>query len=153
MEAIPVKHFVKHIMELYKNNMQGFAEEFEVHFCAALIVFWLYVIDNCVVSNDSMCSLPTTQTNQTIHESKFAFSQTGRLLSTDSVCQFCTLLRCRQMCFNQNNTRTLSYAFVYRFSYFDQMVKRKMERKIRESKVNWRRSLCWLTGWEHFLSV
>ncbi|KAM9408479.1 receptor-type tyrosine-protein phosphatase gamma [Pholidichthys leucotaenia] len=29
MEAIPVKHFVKHIMELYKNNMQGFAEEFE----------------------------------------------------------------------------------------------------------------------------
>lgn len=30
MEAIPVKHFVKHIMELYKNNMQGFSEEFEV---------------------------------------------------------------------------------------------------------------------------
>uniref|UniRef100_A0A1A8KB70 protein-tyrosine-phosphatase n=1 Tax=Nothobranchius kuhntae TaxID=321403 RepID=A0A1A8KB70_NOTKU len=29
MDAIPVKHFVKHIMELYKNNMQGFAEEFE----------------------------------------------------------------------------------------------------------------------------
>ncbi|XP_061583275.1 receptor-type tyrosine-protein phosphatase gamma isoform X3 [Cololabis saira] len=29
MEAIPVKHFVKHVMELYKNNMQGFAEEFE----------------------------------------------------------------------------------------------------------------------------
>uniref|UniRef100_A0A4W6D8T7 Receptor-type tyrosine-protein phosphatase gamma n=1 Tax=Lates calcarifer TaxID=8187 RepID=A0A4W6D8T7_LATCA len=29
MEAIPVKHFVKHIMELYKNNLQGFAEEFE----------------------------------------------------------------------------------------------------------------------------
>uniref|UniRef100_A0A4W6D8D6 protein-tyrosine-phosphatase n=1 Tax=Lates calcarifer TaxID=8187 RepID=A0A4W6D8D6_LATCA len=24
MEAIPVKHFVKHIMELYKNNLQGF---------------------------------------------------------------------------------------------------------------------------------
>ncbi len=32
MEAIPVKHFVKHIMELYKNNLQGFSEEFEVHF-------------------------------------------------------------------------------------------------------------------------
>lgn len=32
MEAIPVKHFVKHIMELYKNNLQGFAEEFEVCF-------------------------------------------------------------------------------------------------------------------------
>ncbi len=31
MEAIPVKHFVKHIMELYKNNLQGFSEEFEVH--------------------------------------------------------------------------------------------------------------------------
>lgn len=30
MEAIPVKHFVKHIMELYKNNLQGFTEEFEV---------------------------------------------------------------------------------------------------------------------------
>lgn len=30
MEAIPVKHFVKHIMELYKNNLQGFSEEFEV---------------------------------------------------------------------------------------------------------------------------
>ncbi|CAJ1050651.1 receptor-type tyrosine-protein phosphatase gamma [Xyrichtys novacula] len=29
MEAIPVKHFVKHIMELYKNNLQGFSEEFE----------------------------------------------------------------------------------------------------------------------------
>ncbi|XP_060925456.1 receptor-type tyrosine-protein phosphatase gamma [Limanda limanda] len=29
MDAIPVKHFVKHIMELYKNNLQGFAEEFE----------------------------------------------------------------------------------------------------------------------------
>uniref|UniRef100_A0A8C4HU43 Receptor-type tyrosine-protein phosphatase gamma n=1 Tax=Dicentrarchus labrax TaxID=13489 RepID=A0A8C4HU43_DICLA len=29
MEAIPVKHFIKHIMELYKNNLQGFSEEFE----------------------------------------------------------------------------------------------------------------------------
>ncbi|XP_071351270.1 receptor-type tyrosine-protein phosphatase gamma isoform X2 [Trachinotus anak] len=29
MEAIPVKHFVKHVMELYKNTLQGFAEEFE----------------------------------------------------------------------------------------------------------------------------
>ncbi|XP_067361921.1 receptor-type tyrosine-protein phosphatase gamma-like isoform X2 [Channa argus] len=29
MEAIPVKRFVKHIMELYKNNLQGFSEEFE----------------------------------------------------------------------------------------------------------------------------
>jgi len=32
MEAIPVKHFVKHVMELYKNTLQGFAEEFEVCF-------------------------------------------------------------------------------------------------------------------------
>ncbi|XP_069000479.1 receptor-type tyrosine-protein phosphatase gamma [Embiotoca jacksoni] len=36
MEAIPVKQFVKHIMELYKNNMQGFAEDFEeVQRCTA----------------------------------------------------------------------------------------------------------------------
>uniref|UniRef100_A0A8D3B5W9 protein-tyrosine-phosphatase n=1 Tax=Scophthalmus maximus TaxID=52904 RepID=A0A8D3B5W9_SCOMX len=36
MEAIPVKHFVKHIMALYKNNLQGFAEEFEeVQRCTA----------------------------------------------------------------------------------------------------------------------
>lgn len=36
MEAIPVKHFVKHIMELYKNNLQGFSEEFEeVQRCTA----------------------------------------------------------------------------------------------------------------------
>lgn len=32
MDAIPVKQFVKHVMELYKSNMQGFAEEFEVRF-------------------------------------------------------------------------------------------------------------------------
>uniref|UniRef100_A0A7N6BKN2 protein-tyrosine-phosphatase n=1 Tax=Anabas testudineus TaxID=64144 RepID=A0A7N6BKN2_ANATE len=34
--AIPVKQFVKHIMELYKNNLQGFSEEFEeVQRCTA----------------------------------------------------------------------------------------------------------------------
>lgn len=30
MDAVPVKHFIKHVMELYKNNLQGFSEEFEV---------------------------------------------------------------------------------------------------------------------------
>uniref|UniRef100_A0A3P8UHH9 protein-tyrosine-phosphatase n=1 Tax=Cynoglossus semilaevis TaxID=244447 RepID=A0A3P8UHH9_CYNSE len=36
MEAVPVKQFVKHVMELYKNNLQGFAEEFEeVQRCTA----------------------------------------------------------------------------------------------------------------------
>ncbi|XP_068171051.1 receptor-type tyrosine-protein phosphatase gamma [Antennarius striatus] len=36
MDAIPLKHFVKHVMELYKNNLQGFSEEFEeVQRCTA----------------------------------------------------------------------------------------------------------------------
>ncbi|XP_068598169.1 receptor-type tyrosine-protein phosphatase gamma-like [Brachionichthys hirsutus] len=36
MDAIPVKHFVKHVMELYKSNLQGFSEEFEeVQRCTA----------------------------------------------------------------------------------------------------------------------
>lgn len=30
MDAVPVKNFIKHVMELYKNNLQGFSEEFEV---------------------------------------------------------------------------------------------------------------------------
>uniref|UniRef100_A0A8C6UZI5 protein-tyrosine-phosphatase n=1 Tax=Neogobius melanostomus TaxID=47308 RepID=A0A8C6UZI5_9GOBI len=36
MEAVPVKQFVKHVMELYKNNLQGFSEDFEeVQRCTA----------------------------------------------------------------------------------------------------------------------
>ncbi|KAK7916577.1 hypothetical protein WMY93_012338 [Mugilogobius chulae] len=36
MEAVPVKQFIKHVMELYKNNLQGFSEEFEeVQRCTA----------------------------------------------------------------------------------------------------------------------
>uniref|UniRef100_A0A8C5C7X6 protein-tyrosine-phosphatase n=1 Tax=Gadus morhua TaxID=8049 RepID=A0A8C5C7X6_GADMO len=36
MDAIPVKQFVKHIMELYSNNLQGFAQQFEeVQRCTA----------------------------------------------------------------------------------------------------------------------
>ncbi|XP_058487247.1 receptor-type tyrosine-protein phosphatase gamma-like [Solea solea] len=36
MEAIPVKHFIKHVSELYSNNQQGFSEEFEaVQRCTA----------------------------------------------------------------------------------------------------------------------
>ncbi|XP_046881631.1 receptor-type tyrosine-protein phosphatase gamma-like [Hypomesus transpacificus] len=36
MDAVPVRHFIKHIMELYSNNLQGFAEEFEeVQRCTA----------------------------------------------------------------------------------------------------------------------
>ncbi|CAG06945.1 unnamed protein product, partial [Tetraodon nigroviridis] len=36
MDAVPVKLFIKHVMELYKNNLQGFSEEFEeVQRCTA----------------------------------------------------------------------------------------------------------------------
>uniref|UniRef100_A0A9J8CZF4 protein-tyrosine-phosphatase n=1 Tax=Cyprinus carpio carpio TaxID=630221 RepID=A0A9J8CZF4_CYPCA len=36
MEAIPVKHFIKHVSELYSNNQHGFSEEFEeVQRCTA----------------------------------------------------------------------------------------------------------------------
>ncbi|XP_056251447.1 receptor-type tyrosine-protein phosphatase gamma-like isoform X1 [Seriola aureovittata] len=36
MDAIPVKHFIKHVTELYSNNQQGFSEDFEeVQRCTA----------------------------------------------------------------------------------------------------------------------
>ncbi|KAM9860277.1 receptor-type tyrosine-protein phosphatase gamma-like [Aulostomus maculatus] len=36
MEAIPVKHFIKHVSELYSNNQHGFSEDFEeVQRCTA----------------------------------------------------------------------------------------------------------------------
>lgn len=44
MDAIPVKQFVKHVMELYKSNMQGFAEEFEVNFHTSSMLPWLFTL-------------------------------------------------------------------------------------------------------------
>lgn len=54
MEAIPVKHFVKHIMELYKNNLQGFSEEFEVHFHHHFSDDSLWsIVDLCCLTNSA----------------------------------------------------------------------------------------------------
>lgn len=47
LEAVPVRQFIKHIMELYSNNQHGFSQEFDVSM--------VFVVGTC--ENVCMCSV------------------------------------------------------------------------------------------------
>ena len=63
MDAIPVKHFMKHVSGLYSNNQQGFSEDFEVRPVCRMDVsrVWCSRETSCWDGRTTGVCLPDTQ--------------------------------------------------------------------------------------------